>query len=210
MSRMVHLITGAAALVLGATGAVIFFYAGSGTLMQIFGFAAAVGFVLTAWGLWLVLWRWIRNPPSEAQLSEARFRMATIVAMSAMVTREGPLTEFKIKIMSLSFDRLFGVTLDAEAIRETVNDLTTGEDDIIELLEVVKFEIEPEDRRTVIKACYFVALADGGIFKETIALLDSIARAIGMSVAEFDSTIQESQQTIENELGPIMTPVTDT
>lgn len=110
-----------------------------------------------------------------------------VMVRVAMV--DGTLCEAEIDRLRWNVGRLTGHTPDADRVRADAAEMVARAIPLPELLAEARDRLDLEGRRTVVRAAYIIATADGEVPAAEDALLVEIARGLEISPADYRSLV---------------------
>lgn len=163
-------------------------FAGSFTPMDLIFFGLGM---VTAWGVGSG--RKSREEIQEEYLSAIR------LAMIRVMLADGDVADEECHAAAVIIYEMTDTEVAPDAIRADAALARDGGTDLDATLAELAPHLKPEGRAMVVKAALMIALADGDFAREEQELVHGIARAVGLSDAEFSAVLSEVKESQEAE-----------
>ena len=134
----------------------------------------------------------------KVQEVEASFR-ALIKSMVALAASDRIIDEREVKVIGAIFQDLTGELLDLDEVRAAAETFRDEHLSIEEMLTNIESDIHPEFKKTIIKACYLVGLADEILVKVELKDVHKIGDHLKLDRATVDQLITDIEKLVQAE-----------
>jgi uncharacterized tellurite resistance protein B-like protein len=136
------------------------------------------------------LWGRKPTPPPRSADTDADRLLRTVRKLMAMiVAADGKVENAELEAFCRAYQKVSGKPLSIADAKNEVR-LTDGDTNIERFLTKLKDKLDADDRKTLLRAAFEVASADGEVADAEDALLERVVRALGMSEAEAKAAIE--------------------
>ncbi len=127
------------------------------------------------------------DKPDEKLLSE--FRRTALGIMVSMLLVDGHIDEEEITMVQSIYNQLTKKPIPRDALLGVVNSIKSSKPDVLSTLHKMSWSLNDEGKEIILKAAFYVAMADGHLRDEEKRYLISIGKALQMSDSHIKGVI---------------------
>ena len=129
------------------------------------------------------------DPNANAASFEAEYRSAIKKVMLHMLLADGVVDEAEVEVAQSIFERVTGHSVDKAALHEEIGYLQRSGEDLSSCLRALQGALNDPGKELVVKAAFFVAMADGEFQEDEQRLLLQVGTDLGMTPAHVQGVI---------------------
>ncbi len=119
---------------------------------------------------------------------EAEYNSGIKKAMIHVLLADGVIDDAEVKTAQDIYNKVTGNNLDATKLREEIDSIQKNNEKLSDLSKLQGC-LNDEGKELVIQASYFVAMADGDLHREELALIVKIGKKLGMTDAHINGVL---------------------
>lgn len=129
------------------------------------------------------------DPAANQEQFEAEYQTAVKKVMMHILLADGVVDDAEISMAANIFQQVSGREISESALREEIVALQNSNGSFLDSLGNVRGFLNDEGKEVVIKAAYYVAMADGEFQQEEQQMVADIGQALGMTPAHVKGVV---------------------
>lgn len=129
------------------------------------------------------------DPAANADKLEAEYNQAIKKVMIHVLLADGVIDDNEVEVMLDIYSKITGKQIDKEALVEEITIIERNKEKLSNTLINLQGCLNDEGKELVVKAAFYVALADGEFQDEEKLLISNIGRDLGMTSAHLQGVI---------------------
>ena len=129
------------------------------------------------------------DPAANEEAIEAEYQLAIRKVMLHMLLADGVIDDAEVESVMQIYQQIAGIELSKEQVQQEIVQIQKNKEDLLQMVYALSGKLNDSGKELVIKAAFYIAMADGEFQDEEKTLLLQIGESLGMTPAHIHGVL---------------------